>query len=239
MAAQHPGSDKVPAEDPAADEAGHTDHPGDPAEIDERPQRRREWSDPVRSVVLPLLAVAVIVGVVWYLQVGRTSGGFTTPSGTGIIARDPTRNHTGKPAAAAVGRVAPDFRLATLDGKALRLSDTQGKIVLINFWATWCPPCRQETPEIVRAYNQYKDKGFTVVSVDEQEDPGTVQKWVDEFGIPFLVALDTSGQVGQAFRAGTQFPTSVWLDPQGVITQVKYGPMDRQFFERKLSSLQQ
>jgi len=210
-----------------------TDEP--PVSIDERPQRRREWSGPLRSVALPLVAVAAIVAAVWWLQGGRGgSHGASTAKGQGIIALDPSRNHTGQPAAAEKGRAAPDFRLTTLDGKTVRLSDLQGKTVLLNFWATWCQPCRQEMPEIVRAYSQYHDKGFEVVAIDEQEDSGTVQKWVDAFGMGFPVVLDASGQVGQTFRAGTQFPTSVWVSPTGVITDVKFGPMSRDFLDQRL-----
>ncbi|MHB8574124.1 MAG: TlpA family protein disulfide reductase [Dehalococcoidia bacterium] len=208
--------------------------------LDERPQRRREWSGPLRSVALPVLVVAAIVAAVWYLEAGRSSGASSVGAGKGqgIIALDPARNKTGKPASAETGRAAPDFQLKTLDGKSVRLSDLQGKTVLINFWATWCTPCRQEMPEIVQAYSKYHDKGFEVVSVDEQEDPDTVKKWVDAFGMQFPVALDTSGQVGQTFRAGTQFPTSLWLNPSGVVTDVKYGPMSQAFLDQRLGGLQ-
>lgn len=206
------------------------------SEIDERPQRRREWSGPLRSVGLPLLAVALIVGAVWYLQAGRSSGA-KPAAGTGIVALDAAKNHTGQPPSPDKGRAAPDFRLETLDGKSVRLSDLQGKTVLINFWATWCLPCRQEMPEIVKAYSKYHDRGFEVVAVDEQEDRDTIKKWVDAFGMPFPVAFDSSGQVGQTFRAGTQFPTSLFVDPTGIVTDIRYGPMDAQFLDQRLSGL--
>ena len=132
----------------------------------------------------------------------------------------------------------PDFRLQTLDGKTVRLSDLQGKVVLINFWATWCKPCREEMPEIVKEYTLYHDRGFEVMSVDEQEDDGTVQKWVDAFGMQFPVAMDRTGEVGLTFRAGTQFPTSLWIDPQGIVTDIKYGPMNHQYIEDHITTLQ-
>ena len=204
-------------------------------DLDERPQRRREWSGAVRSVALPLLAVVLIVGGVWYLERGRSGGGAKTPAGLGTIPLEPFRNHTGKPPSAEKGRAAPDFRLTTLDGRTVRLSDLQGKVVLINFWATWCQPCREEMPVIVAEYTKYRDRGFEVMSVDEQEDDATVQKWVDAFGMLFPVAMDRTGQVGLTFRAGTQFPTSLWIDPQGIVTDIKYGPMNQQFIEAHLA----
>lgn len=205
------------------------------SDLDERPQRRREWSGALRSVGLPLLVVALIVGAVWYLQAGR--GGVTAKpeAGLGVMPLEPRRNHTGKPPSAEKGRAAPDFRLATLDGRTVRLSDLQGKVVLINFWATWCQPCREEMPVIVQEYAKYRDRGFEVMSVDEQEDDATVQKWVDAFGMQFPVAMDRTGQVGLTFRAGTQFPTSLWIDPQGIVTDIKYGPMNQQSIEDHLA----
>jgi peroxiredoxin len=210
-----------------------------PAEIDERPQRRREWSGPLRSVGLPIIAVAAIVVAVWYFQSHRSSPASKPTAGTGVIALDAARNHTGRPASPERGRAAPDFRLPSLTGgdNGIRLSDFQGKTVLVNFWATWCTPCRQEMPEIVSAYQQYHDKGFEVVSVDEQEDPGTVKKWVDAFEMQFPVALDTSGQVGQTFRAGNTFPTSFWIDPNGVVTEIHFGPMSKDFLDQHLAGL--
>jgi cytochrome c biogenesis protein CcmG, thiol:disulfide interchange protein DsbE len=206
-------------------------------EPDERPQRRREWSGPLRSVALPLVAVTLIVGAVWYLQSGHGSSSKTV-AGLGVVALDASKNHTGKPASPEKGRAAPDFRLQTLDGRTVRLSDLQGKLVLVNFWATWCLPCRQEMPEIVKAYGANKDRPFEVVAVDEQEDPDTVRKWVDAFGMQFPVALDDSGQVGQTFRAGSQFPTSFWIDKTGIVTDIKYGPMSGEFLNEKLAGLQ-
>ena len=198
---------------------------------------RSPWFRSLRRWRALLLVLAVIAGAIAFYLAVRPSGAASTPAGGGVLPLDPQRNHSGRPPAAAIGRAAPDFRLTTLAGQPLRLSDLQGKTVLINFWATWCPPCRQEMPEIVSAYARYRDRGFAVVSVDEQEDAGTVSKWVTEFGMQFPVVLDTSGQVGRAFRAGTQFPTSLFIGPNGIITDIKYGPMDRQYLDQRLARL--
>ena len=113
-------------DDPAQDASDYV------AGVDERPQRRREWSGSVRSVVLPVLAVIVIVGAVWYLQAGRDAG-TEREQGFGIVPLPAEKNATGRPPAADVGRAAPDFLLRTLDGGTVRLSDLRGKVVLINF----------------------------------------------------------------------------------------------------------
>jgi thiol-disulfide isomerase/thioredoxin len=212
---------------------------------DERPQRRREWTGAWRSVILPLVAVGLIVFAVWYLEAGRGSGSHAA-SGTGVVTLPAAKNHTGKPASTDVGRAAPDFVLQKLGGGTLRLSDFQGKTVLLNFWATWCGPCRDEMPEIVKTYNQYKDQNFIVISVDEQEDPGTVQKFVNQFGMDFPVVLDTSGQVGETFHAGSQFPTSVFVDPDGTIKPIHNetgavsanhpGPMTAPFITQQITT---
>lgn len=216
--------------------------PGDaaaPSEPSERPQRRREWNGPMRSVGLPLFAVAAIVFTVWFLQNRGIAGSAATASGTGVVALDTARNHSGKPPSPEIGRAAPDFRLQTLDGRTVRLSDLQGKMVLVNFWATWCLPCRQEMPEIVKAYAQYAQNSgntFEVIAVDEQEDAETVQKWVHDFGMTFPVTFDATGQVGQTYRAGSQFPTSVWIDANGIVTDIKYGPMNKDYLDQKFSA---
>jgi thiol-disulfide isomerase/thioredoxin len=224
--------------------ATHLDESPAP-EPDERPQRRREWTGAVRSVILPLLAVGLIVFAVWYLEGGRFGGARPT-SGTGIVALPTEKNHTGKPPATDIGRAGPDFVLQKLGGGTLRLSDFQGKTVLLNFWATWCGPCRDEMPEIVKTYNQYKDKNFVVISIDEQEDADTVQKFVNDFKMDFPVVLDTSGQIGETYHAGTQFPTSVFLNPDGTVRPMPSdsgqmlpnhpGPMTAAYIAQQLSA---
>jgi peroxiredoxin len=209
-----------------------------PDELDERPQRRREWSGAFRSVGFPLLLVALIISGVWYFENARPGSAVKTPSGQGVIALDAARNHTGQAAAPVKGRAAPDFRLTTLDGRTVRLSDLQGKMVLVNFWASWCVECRQEMPEIIKAYGQYHDRGFEVVAVDEQEDATTVRKWVEAYGMQFPVALDTTSQVGQTYRAEKQLPTSFFVDQNGQVTDIHLGPMSLEFIQQKLATLQ-
>lgn len=120
---------------------------------------------------------------------------------------------------------APDFTLAQLKGEPLTLSALRGKPTLINFWATWCPPCRRELPALQAAYGAYKDKiGFIAVNV--KEDPATVTALVQELGLNFPIALDPDGQVSNIAYEVRGLPTTVFVDANGVVTARHIGPLD-------------
>lgn len=205
-----------------------------PEEIDERPHRRREWSGAGRSVALPLLIVAAIVGAIWYLEAGRDGG--ATEKGHGIIALEPARNSTGRPAAAEVGRAAPDFLLERLGGGETRLSDLRGQVVLLNFWASWCAPCRSEMPVYVKLYGSLHERGLELVAVDLQEASGPVQSFVDEFGMRFPVVFDRSGGVARTYHAD-QLPITVLIDREGVVRMTHAGPVAPDFIRAEIDKL--
>lgn len=121
---------------------------------------------------------------------------------------------------------APDFTLPTLDGSRVRLSDLKGQVVLVNIWATWCPPCRVEMPIIQTVYDQYRDKGFVVLAVDQDEDRRVVAAFMNENKLTFPALLDAGNRVGWMYQA-TALPSSFFIDKQGVIRTVYRGPMSR------------
>jgi peroxiredoxin len=207
----------------------------EPSEVDERPHRRREWSGGIRSVVLPLLIVGAIVLAVWYLEVGRGSGG-AEGGGLGVVALDETRNTTGRSPAAEIGRAAPDFRLSQLGGGESQLSDLRGRVVILNFWATWCAPCRQEMPEFVRIYSAKQGQGLEIVAVDLQEAESQVQSFVDEFGMRFPILFDRSGEVARTYRVN-QLPVTLIIDRDGVVRAAKYGPVTPEFLQTELDKV--
>ena len=136
------------------------------------------------------------------------------------------------------GEPAPDFTLNDLDGKPLRLSSLRGKPVLINFWATWCAPCRAEMPDIVKAYNRYKDNDFVVLSVNIKDDfgPEAVKKFIADYKMTFPVVRDALGEVEQTYRL-RGYPTSVFVDRTGKITAVVAGPVTGGTLEARLKEI--
>ncbi len=130
-----------------------------------------------------------------------------------------------------VGDPAPDFTLKNLEGEKVSLSDFKGQPVLINFWATWCPPCRYEMPFIESAWQQYKDDGFVVLAVDVEEPISVVQRFVESFGLTFPILLDYKGEVSDMYRLRA-FPTSYFVGRDGKILIAHRGMMTEQVLQQ-------
>lgn len=123
-----------------------------------------------------------------------------------------------------VGRTAPDFSLTTQRGESFTLSGLQGTPVVLNFWATWCGPCRAEMPELVRASDHYSP-AIQIVGVNQGEPLATVQPFLDEFGITFAIPMDQEMTVGERYRI-TGLPTTFFIDRSGVIRRIWAGEMN-------------
>jgi peroxiredoxin len=122
------------------------------------------------------------------------------------------------------GFLAPDFELQTTTGKTVRLSDLRGQAVLVNLWATWCPPCRAEMPAIEKVYNEYKDDGLIVLAVNMtyQDTPSSIAPFVGEYGLTFPILLDETGSVGTAYQLRS-LPSSFFIGRDGIISEVVIG----------------
>ncbi|MFC1903230.1 TlpA family protein disulfide reductase [Chloroflexota bacterium] len=143
-------------------------------------------------------------------------------------------NTHGIPTAPEVGRMAPDFTLLDMDGNEVGLSEFRGKVVLVNFWATWCPPCRAEMPDIESLYQEYKDKDVVVIGVDLREGEDKVRRFVQDGGYNWIFTMDATGKVGSEYRVRA-IPTSFFLDKDGIIKAIHIGTMSKSAMEVKLA----
>ncbi|NOX61493.1 MAG: redoxin domain-containing protein [Chloroflexi bacterium] len=122
------------------------------------------------------------------------------------------------------GNLVPDFTLATLDGGEKSLSDLRGQAVILNFWATWCFPCREEMPLLEKKYQANKDKGLVVVGVNVGESPAQVQEFVDNIGVTFPIWLDRDQKVSRQYRV-FGLPSTFFINREGVIESFFLGQL--------------
>jgi peroxiredoxin len=135
-----------------------------------------------------------------------------------------------------VGQRAPDLSLETLDGKMVRLADLRGQVVLLNFWATWCAPCRAEMPEIQSAYDANRARGFEVLAINLQERPEEIRPFLAELGLSFPVLLDRDGVVSRQYLARA-LPASYLIDREGIIRYGRIGTLSHDALAEQLRKL--
>jgi peroxiredoxin len=134
------------------------------------------------------------------------------------------------------GNVARNFTLETVDGSKVSMEDFEGQVVLINFWATWCPPCRAEIPDLEATYLERREDGFVVLGVNVEEPRATVEQFMDEFDMTYPVLLDEGGRVLKMYRANG-LPMSVLVDSAGVIQVRHVGFLTAEQLENYLADL--
>jgi peroxiredoxin len=135
-----------------------------------------------------------------------------------------------------VGYEAPDFVLPDLNGDEVALSDHRGEVVLINFWATWCPPCRVEMPDMEAVYREHHDEGFEILGVDQREPKELVEEFVTERGFSWIFLLDEDFDVSQEYAA-TSIPRSILVDRDGTVAHIWRGTLTRSQLEQQLASV--
>lgn len=138
-----------------------------------------------------------------------------------------------------IGNRAPDFELQSLDGKKVKLSHFRGKKVLLNFWATWCPPCRMEMPHMEKFYEEFKDKDVVVLAVNlsmTEKSVNDVPIFVKQYGLSFPVVLDENGEVSGNYQV-IAYPTSYIIDSQGVIRNKFQGAINYDIMNQSFSKI--
>jgi peroxiredoxin len=139
----------------------------------------------------------------------------------------------------APGRPAPDFELQSLDGQTISLRDLRGRPVLLNFWATWCGPCRIEMPLLqeVSEDPEWSEEGLVMLAVNLGETPSLVREFVGKNNLTFTILLDTSGKVGTLYNVAA-IPMTYFIDEDGIIRETKIGAfVKRADIERGLLNL--
>lgn len=122
------------------------------------------------------------------------------------------------------GRPAPSFAVPSLAGTTSALADYHGRVVVMNLWASWCPPCRAEMPDLQHLYQSYKNRNVVVIGVDQGESPQRVNAFAQSLGIHYPILLDQQQQYGRVYAA-LGLPTTIVIDPQGVVVNGFDGPL--------------
>lgn len=183
-----------------------------------------------------VLLLALVFGVVVWVMSQR-------PNPVGVGASYPVAIANGNSSDAPLdvgpqmGALAPDFELTDINsGKSVKLSSLRGKPVWVNYFATWCPPCKAELPDIAQKYARYKDKGLEVVGVDMRENPDTVKKFTHSNGYNWTFVVDADGKVTDSYYVYS-IPTHLFIDKNGVIRAIALGSLSPGLMEENIAKI--
>lgn len=134
-----------------------------------------------------------------------------------------------------VGKPAPDFTLKSFKGGNVRLAELRGEVVMLNFWATWCGPCRQEMPLLEKLSQQYKDLGFTLLGINVEEDASGMEKFLKDVPVGFTILRDGDNKVARLYGVDGM-PSTVVIDRNGVVRYLHrgYKPGEEQQYEQQV-----
>jgi peroxiredoxin len=170
-----------------------------------------------------LYALFLVLGAAW-VWMSKAPPGATT---------------NGQIPAPQVGFLAPEFRLPSTTGEEIALSELRGQPVLVNIWATWCPPCRAEMPAMQEVYQEYQESGFTILAVNatHQDNAAEAIAFGESYGLSFPILFDRDGEVSRLYEVRA-LPTSFFIDDQGIIRElVVGGPMSEALLRIRVEEL--
>ncbi len=181
-----------------------------------------------KQILIPLAIAALLLAL-------------SACSGLSLGALNSTVAGSGRPTTAKIGDLAPEIDLKSMTGDQIALSKLVGRPVLVNFWATWCGPCREEFPALVRAFKRYQDQGLVVLGVNTQDDNSDdgVRTFMRNSVVNFPIVRDTGNTLSRIYRING-LPTSVFVDRKGMIRDIVVGgPMTDDFIDKQFAKIDQ
>lgn len=192
------------------------------------PLEEKDGRRPISLGLVVLVGVGLLAGFVMAALTLANPSPMLDSSGSGMPTSVPDRVAEGEPA--------PDFTAETAAGDRVALSDYAGQPVLLNFWATWCAPCRVEMPALQAASERYADEGVVVLAVNASERRDQVEGFMDELGLTFPAVLDPEGEIVDLYEVRV-FPTTIWIDGQGVVRAEHFGALDDELIDDYLAEI--
>ncbi len=153
-----------------------------------------------------------------------TLGSLTSLAENALSSLSDIASELGPAVGLAEGNLAPNFTITTVEGQELALSDLRDKVVLLNFWGTWCGPCRREMPEFQKAYEEWQEEGFLILAIAYNDTEAAIRDFRDEFGLTFPLALDDSGEINDSYAVQTR-PSTYIIGRDGLIWTKHFGIM--------------
>lgn len=182
----------------------------------------------VGLALLPVFGLLALFGLKMAANAGWTGGTGAAAGSPGIF----TSGQLVQPKF----RQAPDFTLELYSGDSLRLADLRGKPVMVDFWASWCPPCRQEAPLLARAWREYRERGVVFVGINMWDNEQDARAFLKEFDITFPTGPDRRGQIAINYGL-TGIPEKIFIDRDGQVTRKWLGPLNEEALRRLLDEI--
>lgn len=196
-----------------------TEHSADPSQ-DEVGRARAASGWGRLALALALLGVVVLLGLLGY-KLAATGGWFR--GGTGLVSGAAPGIFTNGQLVQTAFRQAPDFTLQLFAGGSLGLADLRGRPVMVNFWASWCPPCRQEAPLLEQTWREYRGRGVTFIGVDIWDSEQDARKFLKDFDITYPTGPDPRGEISINYGL-TGIPETYFIDARGQVLRKWIGP---------------